>query len=154
MKDFLLDDDYIIEYICDNYGKDHWSKIKKVDQNGHDGHADLCLNFYRAKATAYEVVEDLDKIEEKYHKLIAKRFYKKDMTYDEKEHILVKAVFKIFFHDYIQEYPKNNSIFAGMDIALSQYRYLLEYKDNGEYVDLFIPYLKMVHEYFGKKFIY
>lgn len=154
MKDKLLNDDYIIEYIGETFGKDLWSRIKKVEYSGnHEGHIKSCLEFYRSKATAQEVINDLVEIENKYHHLISQRFFNDNMSYSDKEHILIKAVLKIFFHDYIKEYPDTKSICNGIVFALDHYRYLLEYKIDGEIIDLYIPCLKKVNEYFGKKYL-
>lgn len=152
MKDKLLNDDYIISFVGETYGKDSWQRVKRGN-NYNEKSIKSILEYFRSKATAYEVSEDITTIGNKYHKLIAERFYTDDMTYSQREHVLFKAIFKIFFHDYIQEYPDTKSICNGIVFALDFYRCYLVYKEDGVIVDNYTSCLKQVNEYFDGKYL-
>ena len=141
MKEILVNDNLLIDFIKETRGKKHWDSIKNLDKK-RKGQTDLCLAFFRSLATKQEVINDLADIEEKYYKLIAKRFFDDNMTNSEKEHILVKSCFAIFFHDYIQEYPDKREVCNGITDALNVFDYLLVYQENGEIIDLHTKYLK------------
>ena len=142
MKDKLLNDDYIIAFIEERQGKQNNETITNTK-----------LNHYRMMATTQEVIKDLAKIADKYKKVIEKKFFKDDMTDREKEHTAVKAVFEIFYHRYIQQYPDNEEVCIGIVDALNHYRYSLENKINGKYVNLLPLYLRKTYEYFDCKYL-